>query len=375
MSLSIHVPRFRDLHRQGPTIVSGLGGIVRKVEAFRGREVPGTGRPEKFQILMRATGRVIEEFGTRAQVDDWLVEHGSRLYNVRRIPARNNTLLEKPGSRHLLCAEIPNLVTNNGLDLKGSSGSFIQSCSLGTGTTPPAVGDSALVAYDRTEDTIVSVTTSARGSAPYYGYQTFVYRFNPPGTNDNYTEIGFHPDGGSTNLFSRVLTEVGGSPVAISVLADEYLDVTYELRMYPYAVTQDVDGGTVDGYSLTYGAIDVDFASPSGWGDRVDDGVSAWSTQWTGYEGASFAGPTSNMSGTQLTIISGGGSWGSYSAGTYNRTATYHAGISQNNGDLNGAVFFSGLGRYGVLFNPFIPKTVDDSLDISINYTWTRATI
>lgn len=124
-----------------------------------------------------------------------------------------------------------NLILDNGLNLL-----FIESwtltplyrCSIGAGTSEPAVTDTSLTNHKFT------VNYNSQGSdgnvSGIYRWTTMKYRFNP-NVAGTYTEIGI--GAASNNLFSKsLIKDSNGNPIAITLLPDEYLDVTYELRFY-----------------------------------------------------------------------------------------------------------------------------------------------
>jgi hypothetical protein len=132
-----------------------------------------------------------------------------------------------------------NLVTDAGLNqfMGGlpfmnfeGSGQF----KVGTGTALPAANQTTLVSQ------VASSNASATGggltaatSAPWWSGKRWAARFNAGSfSGQALTEIGVGPD--TTSCFSRALiTPNGVDPGSITVLADETLDVIYELRVYP----------------------------------------------------------------------------------------------------------------------------------------------
>ena len=62
-------------------------------------------------------------------------------------------------------------------------------------------------------------------------------------------------------------------------------------------------------------------------------------------------------------------------ASNYYIDIDWHATINQLNGNLDGMQIHTSLGRYGIITDPYIPKTINDVLDFTTRHTWTRATI
>lgn len=122
-----------------------------------------------------------------------------------------------------------NLILNNGLNLlfTTTTPSAFNSCSIGVGTAEPAVTDTSLTnhRFSVNGNHITQGNTSG-----IYRWSTFKYRFNP-NVAGTYTEIGIGT--ASNNLFSKsLIKDSNGDPIAITLLSDEYLDVTYEIRFY-----------------------------------------------------------------------------------------------------------------------------------------------
>lgn len=122
-----------------------------------------------------------------------------------------------------------NLILDNGLNLVFSDYIYwiVGYCSIGVGTAEPAVTDTSLTNHRFTTG---GSMLSAGNVSGIYRWATFKYRFNP-NVAGTYTEIGIGR--ASNNLFSKsLIKDSNGNPIAITLLSDEYLDVTYEIRFY-----------------------------------------------------------------------------------------------------------------------------------------------
>src|SRR5690554_4565283 len=127
---------------------------------------------------------------------------------------------------------------------RDSNQGYLASMVVGSGTTPPSVSDTGLANF-------VAGTAISQGPAlpkvvnatvyPRYVTRHLVKRFN--GTSIAgvpLSEVGLaittsasQTPNASTPLASRALiTDSAGNPTSITVLADEFLDVTYELTTY-----------------------------------------------------------------------------------------------------------------------------------------------
>ena len=174
-------------------------------------------------------------------------------YTLRKYKADTDDLIQEVGP-------FDNLITNQGLNLAGST-AFGNRVFVGTGTAPPAVTDTQLGAYLNYTSTFAQGWNHAilQGGPPDYWVQgAGTWRF-PAGTaTGTLTEVGIGLHIGASNaadhrVSSRALiVDAGGSPISITVLPDEYLDVTYSLRYYPYIGSDVVQTVVISGVSYTF---------------------------------------------------------------------------------------------------------------------------
>lgn len=131
-----------------------------------------------------------------------------------------------------------NLILDSGLQRIGQKADWMDWLHLGTGITPPQPLQTTLVnpTYKGKEHPGGSEPYSQAGTVTSdpqnpYTWVKSVFRVVPQGVSKTYTEMGLGWDDNS--LFSRTLIkDSSGNPKGITVLGDEYLDVTYECRMY-----------------------------------------------------------------------------------------------------------------------------------------------
>lgn len=159
-----------------------------------------------------------------------------------------------------------NLITDIGLERMGTGGnSYVF---VGTGTTPASVLDTQMNVYLGYTSLGGWNKAILRGGSPsYWVVGSGTSRFNPGAATGNITEVGIGWNSGSVGtmatthqVFSRALTvDSMGSPITITVLADEYLDVTYSLKYWP-PLTDAVQVITISGvsYTLTTRCFGVD---------------------------------------------------------------------------------------------------------------------
>lgn len=134
-----------------------------------------------------------------------------------------------------------NLITDWGFQRIGPGTCNSNAIYVGSGTAPASVLDVRLGTFvaRSTVDQGGPVVARDPTGLEHWSQTSFTKRFNVGIATGTLTEVGFGNEGDLTPspayaLFSRALiVDSGGSPVAITVLPDEYLDVTYTLRVYP----------------------------------------------------------------------------------------------------------------------------------------------
>ena len=276
-------------------------------------------------------------------------------------------------------AEFPNLIVNMGLDLL-AKGNYLSSCYVGSGTVAPTVNDTQLGSFIAESGTIFNVVTGCTTSAPHYTYAQYSYRFSAGTALGNLSEVGIGSINNSVRtLFSRALIKDSfGNPTTITLLPDEILEVTYELRHY--IPVNDVTGsitftGNLAGtYSYTLRASNVTlFAGPNGFNGW--DSTSAYTKSHPNGANAYSTGIAT------ITSAPGGAAYYStramvptYINGTYAVSIKYTWGITEGNapGGIRSIDFVLGIGRYQVEFNPPIPKTNMDTLSLTFTNSWAR---
>lgn len=169
--------------------------------------------------------------------------------------------------------EFKNLILDTGLQRIGENGDWCNWLHLGSGTQAPHPLQNALQNATYKGSTMAPTnygTTGINIEDPLnpYCWIIRVFRVPPRGENRTYSEMGVGWN--DSNLFSRTLIKDPlGLPSSINILGDEYLDVTYEVRMYmpvnlmEYTVTPTGDdkeprtikvrGSMLNTESLTFG--------------------------------------------------------------------------------------------------------------------------
>lgn len=276
-------------------------------------------------------------------------------------------------------AEFPNLIVNTGLNIL-AAGNYLARCFVGSGTVAPTVNDTQLGSFIAESADIFNAVTGCATSAPYYSYARYSYRFSAGTAQGNLSEVGIgYSISGTRTLFSRALIKDSfGDPTTITLLPDEILEVTYELRHY--MPVNDVTGsitftGNLAGtYSYTLRASNVTyFTGPnnfSGWDSTTaytrshPNGANAYST---GIAAITSAPGGAAYSSTSVVVPT-------YVKGTYTTSIKYTWGITDGNapGGIRSVTFGLGIGRYQIEFDPPIPKTNMDTLSLTFTNSWAR---
>lgn len=287
--------------------------------------------------------------------------------------------IKPDGSRRVLADWFPNLILDAGLNRMGTS-SYMTACQVGTGSAAPATTDTALqsILFGTSNNTAASNPSAV--AAPWYGGMRLTWRFTAGQAAGNLSEVGVGWGTSGNTLFSRALIlDGGGSPTTITVLSDEIIDVTYELRLYAPAAdavgTITISGTNYD-FTVRAGLVG-NWAVGSGIGSIVGPGGS----NPTCTNGA-IAAVTATPSGTNL----GTGSCatvGSYANNSLSRNFSLTFPLTAGNDTPGGgfvglkSVFFSvaSIGEFQAQFTPPIPKINTQVLVLNFTATWARKAI
>jgi hypothetical protein len=276
------------------------------------------------------------------------------------------------GTVRVLADWFPNLITNAGLDMIASGA--LANAVVGTGNTAPAVTDTALASIT---GSFAGLETQARGSvfASGYTYWRGTFRFAAGTATGNLSEVGVRGGNSGDTLFSRArILDGGGSPTTITVLADEVLDVVYELRFYwpasdatgnitlagnSYAWTVRPSGVTNSGWAGFPVSAMTSLFNPFLFGSPVCYGAGALGDNTTTPEGSSLGSVTSVVAA-------------SYSPGSFQRSFEMTVSLSQITQSIGAIAVPSAMGCFKIGFNPVIPKTASNILKLTVNFTWAR---
>lgn len=288
---------------------------------------------------------------------------------------------EIEGTRSVAADWFDNLILDQGLNQMATLSTYLTWCQVGSGSTPPSVSQTALVSRIAGSNTRPSSDTlSTSSDAPYYVSVVRRTRFAEGVAAGNLAEVGMGTATSGTTLFSRALIkDAQGNPTTITILSDESLDVVYELRYY--ALPEDVTGnivatGNIGGsydYIIRNASVTNAAAGGSlGWGLPTAQSQSTSNANGRGAYttdiGPQTGVPAGSASGiTEPTALP-------YTSGSFVLDRLITASLAQGNfvTGLRSMVLKLGIGFYQIQFDPPIPKTAEDVVQLTLRLSWGR---
>lgn len=279
------------------------------------------------------------------------------------------------GSERIVADWFENLVLDNGLNRIGSGG-IASTAVVGSGSTTPANGQITLTTLVASTSTL-QADVKGTDLANNFCYNRRTYRFAAGTAAGNLSEVGV--GWASNNLFSRALIkDIGGTPITITILSDEVLDLVYELRMYwpTTDATALINVGGTD-YTVTVRASDVDqWANGTNifnllTGNGITNGLQDVLAYGPGTLGAITDGP----GGTFLGRPGTGTFDGSYVNNSNERDFKLIFGLSDVTASIGAVNILTPLGTYKMGFSPSIPKTSSNILTVNFKLAWARKVI
>ena len=156
--------------------------------------------------------------------------------NSGRVKGHYRLEVRKVGTNNLKkVREFDNLITDHLLKVYSGKIDVIDMYFVvGTGTTPHKYTDLDLgnqIAYSKANS---NSTIVINPTAPdYISARRFSTRFNTGAINNTITEVGITNSGNSRLCSASLILDDKGNPTSITIGADEYLDIFYELYYYP----------------------------------------------------------------------------------------------------------------------------------------------
>ena len=266
-----------------------------------------------------------------------------------------------------------NLITDAGLNRLGSHsfGNCTGTCKVGNGTSTPVVGDTDLAGnYKPSTARVSSSFGNSSGTPVWYSFNRYNYVFAVGDVVGDMTEIGFFQD---SVMFSRsLLKDLEGNPTVLTILADEQLFVTYEVRKYVPTKTTGTFNLKINGvdteFSYTMKAAEVDTTDSGGY--WYSSNGPAGINHVVFYESNVLGDITGVPTGT--TTATGAAVAATYVPDSFTSVLSCVA-------DPDVANFTTGIGAayfskgFQVSFSPQIEKNSDRRLVLPFQISWGRA--
>lgn len=286
--------------------------------------------------------------------------------------------------------EFTNTITDAGLNAYGAGYTgLLGRCWVGSGNTPISTSNTGLskvIAYSDGAGTN-EVQILAPAQPNWVAGAKLKYHFEPGKIVGNITEVGIgtRNESSANNyaLWSRALVlNSDGSPSSITVLADEYMDVYYILKLHPNL--EDIKF-SFDLNGVVYNCV----ARPANVQNtrcNVDNGNLSFGTGITilnVYNSNTLGAITETIKGFDKYVAPNGSQTiDPYTAGNFYRDCTIV--IPVNNGNIDGGIKGLDIGPNGngnqlmsytqVSLDKAIPKTKDNAIKFVLRTSWSRYT-
>ena len=269
--------------------------------------------------------------------------------------------------------EFKNLIVDQGLNNAASTAinALVTKCKVGSSSDIPTTSDTALgQPVGGYTPVVTSTYNHSSGNPVWYTYGRFTYTFPVGAVTGDLREIGFFDS--SDNMFSHALIKDGaGNPTTVTVLADEQLFVTYEVRKYPAETDQ------TGAFILAINGVDTSFSyvarpalintttSANYWHGSHQLGVD---TNIVAYESQTLGSATGTPTGT---AVAGSGTIDTYVAGSFKSTlnCVFDPSVANFTNGIGSMMLCNG---FQVSFNPAIPKNSDRRLILPLSILYSR---
>lgn len=244
-----------------------------------------------------------------------------------------------------------NLITDSGISAMNAPGNInpFGTLRVGSGTTPPAFSDTALV------NQLASTATANFSTVIHDGWavSTTATLFSVGAVVGSVGEVGFGSSSSSALTTRALIKDQTGDPVLVPVLADEQLRVTYEVRcripQSPVVTDMIIDGNT---HTVTITPTRTDVVGV--WSGVVSGNPgSAWvKDAMPGSLTPSSSGALSDRRGSWVV-------WGPSSGNAVGGVQSIEIAWTAGNGQI-------GLGGWNLAFNPPLPKDNTKTLRVEL---------
>lgn len=311
---------------------------------------------------------------------DILLQHHHKydgFYTLRKYKAATNELVQEIGP-------IKNDITDIGLNRVGTTSAFT-AMFVGTGTVPQDPTQTQMSNFLGYTLNMSQMTATTRSpTSPYWVQLATTARFAAGSATGNLTEvgIGWSTSGSPTSVTNRIwsralIVDALGNPVTLTVLSDEYLDVTYSLRYYP-----PLDDST---YTFNISGVPYDVTARVAVVNTANVTLGVMNTIYaaTAYFGATALGSvTGSITGSSGSAALGRFDATAYSNNSLKHTYTSTTGLPGGNG--SGGITAMELGAvlqlgswlnatgFQYVISPAIPKDNTKILTLNCEQSWGR---
>jgi hypothetical protein len=277
----------------------------------------------------------------------------------------------------------PNKILDSGRNNMATENTWLDWCHVGTNNTVPTALDTQLLGFVVATNTIVENVHGAQASEPWFAWRRKTFRYlqgaGHGGNNLQEAGVGWGSSGATIICRALIIDPITQLPTTVTPLADEILDVTYELRYYPPLI--DVNGTvTLDGvlYDTITRASEVNSTI---WSQNIGVEIGQYSpnnSSWSAYDG-NLGLITQAPSGVVAACDNADQYDLAYSNNSYEQVMGSNTGITGWNlgAGIRSIRVQTTAGAYQTQFdsNPggnTIPKTINQTMAMEWRIGWTE---
>ena len=288
-------------------------------------------------------------------------------------------------------APFRNIILNTGLDLMAKKSGYASWIAVGTGNSEPTATQTGLDSlYLFSNIAVGEGSTVVYEPTPVPRYKRTITRRCSGFNNTNLTEVSLgyainHTGGiAETSQFTSwnraLIKDALGKPTTITLLPDEFLEVTAVTYYYPtvsdqkFTVTID-DKGSVSTHDVVVRPSELGKTPRWGLDSEVRPVLQDNSTfeLWNGSIGVITSKPTGQFLGgtdqwRQSLVATNLG----YVDGSYKRVGHIHCPLDSGNGNTTAMFIETTLGCYQASITPAVTKNNQQVMGIEITLSWGR---
>lgn len=274
----------------------------------------------------------------------------------------------------IIAKDHKNMVLDSGLNALGKT-SIMDLCKVGTSNEAVVKTQTDLISPIATSSSPspLQMFTGRQTESPYYSWGRKTYRFQQGTAAGNLAEVGV--TNGDKTLFSRALiVDALGRPTVLTILEDEWLDVTYEVRFYQELTDKNLTV-VLDGqeYAVVVRPANIT-GSVGGYNNFFNHMLFFQSaTSQVSY----YSGDIGAITSTPGGVVGNGNenaTYSNYAEHSYERTLISPSGLDKNNlvGGIKSALVRTEKCSWQLGFTPAIPKDNFKILILNYTFTWGR---